>query len=560
VGADQAFALLEAIQRPTLAHRGGPILFANGALQSLLSRRREDLEGAPFHTLAHPDFQEVVRRHGAARLSGGDAPQTYECRLQAAGADSSCWVEVTASIARIDGIPTIIASFYDLTERRHAAAREERWRQLLAQIIDGDPVPTFVINAEHTVTHWNRACAAVTGVQAREVVGTNRQWAAFYPAERPVMADLIVSNAVESRYEALYGKRFRRSAVIDGAFEGENFFPAFGNTGRWLYFTAAPLRDCHGAIIGAIETLQDVTARREAEARLRQHQLELEDLVETRTAQLQQANQQLLQSEKLASIGQLAAGVAHEINNPIGYVHSNIGALEGYIDDLFAMLDLYQRAERSSAFPDLSAALKEKREAIDLDFLREDIPMLMRESREGINRVKKIVQDLKDFSHVDRSNEWQWASVHAGIESTLNVVRNEVKYKADVVKEFGDLPDIQCLPSQLNQVFVNLLVNSAHAMGEQRGQITIRTGNKGDSVWLEFSDTGSGIPEEIQNRIFDPFFTTKPVGKGTGLGLSLSYGIIQRHNGSITVRSRPGEGTVFRIVLPVSHAERNTSQ
>ena len=559
MGEDQAFALLEAIQRPTLAHRGGPILFANGALQRLLGRRREDLEGTPFHALAHPDFQGVVRQRAATRLAGDEAPEIYECRLQtAARVESSCWVEVTATLARIDGIPTIIASFYDLTERRRAAAREDRLRQLLAQIIDGDPVPTFVINAEHKVTHWNRACAAITGVQARDVVGTNRQWAAFYPAERPVMADLIVSGAVESSYEALYGRRFRRSTVIDGAFEGENFFPAFGNSGRWLYFTAAPLRDDSGAIIGAIETLQDVTARREAEENLRQHQLELENLVATRTTQLQQANQQLLQSEKLASIGQLAAGVAHEINNPIGYVHSNIGALGGYIDDLFAMLDLYQRAERSSAFPDQTAALKEKREAIDLEFLREDIPMLMRESREGINRVKKIVQDLKDFSHVDRSNEWQWACVHAGVESTLNVVRNEIKYKADVVKEFGNLPEIQCLPSQLNQVFVNLLVNSAHAMGEQRGRITIRTGCEGDSVWLEFADTGSGIAEEIQNRIFDPFFTTKPVGKGTGLGLSLSYGIIQRHNGSITVRSKPGEGAVFRIVLPVRHDEPNT--
>ncbi|MCQ1550111.1 MAG: ATP-binding protein [Candidatus Accumulibacter phosphatis] len=423
------------------------------------------------------------------------------------------------------------------------------------QIIDGDPVPTFVINAEHKVTHWNRACAKITGVPTDEIVGTTRQWSAFYARERPVMADLIVTGALEAEFDALYTGRFRRSALIDGAFEGEDYFPHFGECGRWLFFTAAPLRTRQGRVIGAIETLQDVSDRREAEEALRRHQQQLEELVGQRTTQLQQANEQLLQSEKLASIGQLAAGVAHEINNPIGYVHSNIGSLEGYIEDLFDMIGMYEKAESSSTFPDFALALRQKREAIDLEFLKEDIPMLMRESREGIDRVRKIVQDLKDFSHVDSSNEWQWANLHAGIESTLNVVRNEVKYKADVVQEFGDIPEIECLPSQLNQVFVNLLVNAAHAMGEQRGQITIRTGNGSDSVWLEFADTGSGIPEEIQARIFDPFFTTKPVGKGTGLGLSLSYGIIQRHNGTISVRSRTGEGTVFRIVLPIRHVE-----
>jgi signal transduction histidine kinase len=236
-------------------------------------------------------------------------------------------------------------------------------------------------------------------------------------------------------------------------------------------------------------------------------------------------------------------------------VHSNIGALENYIDDLFGVLDQYEAAEASISSPEQAAAITAKRKEVDVDFLKEDIPMLMRESREGITRVKKIVQDLKDFSHVDANLEWAWANLHTGIDSTLSVVTNEIKYKADVIKEYGNLPDVECLASQLNQVFMNLLVNAAHAMGEERGKITIRTGSAGDSVWLEFADTGSGMPEAVMARIFDPFFTTKPVGKGTGLGLSLSYGIIQKHNGSITVQSRPGEGTTFRIVLPIKHVE-----
>lgn len=300
---------------------------------------------------------------------------------------------------------------------------------------------------------------------------------------------------------------------------------------------------------GFVTIWTDVTARAKAEEAAIQRTIELERLND----ELQLTQQQLVQSEKLASIGQLAAGVAHEINNPIGYVHSNIGTLRKYIAQVFEMLAVCEAACAPGATPQQCAAVTATREAIELDFLKEDIPVLIQESTEGISRVKKIVQDLKDFSHADTHQEWQWACLHDGIESTINIVASEVKYKADVVLEFGTLPDIECLPTQLNQVFMNLLVNAAHAMGEARGTITIRTGTEGDSVWLEFSDTGSGIPLEIQGKIFDPFFTTKPIGKGTGLGLSLAYGIIHKHHGSITLDSAPGRGTTFRIVLPITH-------
>ena len=164
------------------------------------------------------------------------------------------------------------------------------------------------------------------------------------------------------------------------------------------------------------------------------------------------------------------------------------------------------------------------------------------------------MQDLKDFSHVDQA-EWQWVDLHKGIDSTLNVVNNEIKYKAEVVKEYGDIPQVECLASQLNQVFMNMLVNASHAIGEGgHGRITIRTGLKDEMVWVEFADTGKGIAPENLTRIFDPFFTTKPVGKGTGLGLSLSYGIVDKHHGRIEVESEVGKGTTFRIWIPVRQA------
>jgi signal transduction histidine kinase len=294
---------------------------------------------------------------------------------------------------------------------------------------------------------------------------------------------------------------------------------------------------------------REIQERKHAEAEVLRRNAELTEL----NSKLSHAHEQLVQSEKLASIGQLAAGVAHEINNPIGYIFSNFNTLEGYLAKLIEMLDGYRKAEECIALPAVQADIRAMRERLDLDFLKEDIAALMQESGEGIIRVRKIVQDLKDFSHLDSHQEWQWSDLHKGIDSTLNIINSEIKYKADIVKEYGRIPDIECLASQINQVIMNLVVNAAHAIGEQRGRITIRTGGNDEEVWIEVADTGCGIPKENLSRIFDPFFTTKPVGKGTGLGLSLSYGIIQKHNGQISVQSEAGQGTTFRITLPVRH-------
>ena len=322
----------------------------------------------------------------------------------------------------------------------------------------------------------------------------------------------------------------------------------------------------------AVEVCQlasTLTTKWEMTQQLAAQLLRLEEAVRERTHEITCANEalqieiserkhlqgQLVQSEKLASIGQLAAGVAHEINNPIGYIFSNFGTLEGYLGQLFDMLAAYESAESSVSAPDVAAGLRDLREQVELEFLKEDIPVLMRDSKQGIVRVRQIVQDLKDFSRVDSPQDWQLANLHQGIDSTLNVVASEIKYRADVVKEYGPIPDIECLPSQINQVVMNLVVNAAQAMGEQRGRITIRTGTftgtEGEQVWVEVADTGAGIPPDTLNRIFEPFFTTKPIGKGTGLGLSLSYGIVQRHGGRIDVQSVVGQGSSFRVSLPV---------
>lgn len=256
--------------------------------------------------------------------------------------------------------------------------------------------------------------------------------------------------------------------------------------------------------------------------------------------ELENAQSQLLQSEKMASIGQLAAGVAHEINNPVGFVNSNLGALKHYADSLVALLESCRKGTCSEA--DYVAA--------DFDYIKTDMADLMRESQEGLDRVKKIVADLKDFSHVDQA-EWQEADLNAGLESTLNVVWHELKYKAEVVREYGQLPPVPCVAAQINQVIMNLLLNGAQSI-EDKGCITVRSGCDADHAWIEIADTGKGMAPEVINRIFEPFYTTKPVGKGTGLGLSLAYDIVQKHGGRIEVSSEPGQGSVFRVWLPLA--------
>jgi len=308
---------------------------------------------------------------------------------------------------------------------------------------------------------------------------------------------------------------------------------------RWLSVTY--YRDSDDGDLeqsGAVVTINDITQTKQAAL----------DLTEAYT-ELKATHNQMIQQEKMASIGQLAAGVAHEVNNPTGYIISNLGTLAKYqtrlmdfINAQSGIIDTLDRTEQEKI-----AALRKQ---MKIDYIIGDLPSLVSESLDGAERIKNIVQSLKCFSRKDDDRSTT-ASITDCLDSTINIIWNEIKYKATLKKEYGEIPAIRCYPQKLSQVFMNLIVNAAHALGET-GEITVRTWQKNDAAYITVTDTGSGIPEEIRGRVFEPFFTTKEIGKGTGLGLSISYEIVRKHGGEITVESTVGTGTTFTVMLPLN--------
>ncbi len=265
--------------------------------------------------------------------------------------------------------------------------------------------------------------------------------------------------------------------------------------------------------------------------------------------QLKESQARIIQQEKMASIGQLAAGVAHEINNPIGYISSNINTLLKYVDKLAQFIESQAQAIETCADDATRASIEELRRQIKLDYVIKDLRALIAESLEGAERVSKIVQDLKSFSRSE-ANEAVRCDLNECIRSTINVVRNEIKYVAELDLHLGDIPPLLCRPQQISQVVMNLLVNAAHSISAN-GVISVATSVAADAVEISVSDTGCGIPPENLEKIFDPFFTTKEPGKGTGLGLAISCDIVRKHGGELLVRSEVGQGTTFTVRLPV---------
>ena len=315
---------------------------------------------------------------------------------------------------------------------------------------------------------------------------------------------------------------------------------------------------------------EEMLARVQTQLSLRRRAQYLEELVASRTRELSETNQklkethrQLMQAEKMASLGQLAAGIAHEINNPIAYINSNLQTLAEYCIDFSELIEAFHQLPEDFSDKQPWQDLKTHHQNTDSKFLISDAKKLLGDSLKGVERVIQIVNDLKIFSHPEQSN-WQAGDLNACMDSALNIISNNIKYKARVIKDYGELPSVECIFPQINQVFVNLLVNAAQAIDEF-GEIIITTRQlNNDTVEVKINDTGSGIPPELIDKIYDPFFTTKPVGVGTGLGLSITYSIIENHNGTIKASNidtiGDKKGTSFTIHLPIRHKQTSNEQ
>ena len=437
----------------------------------------------------------------------------------------------------------------------------ESQTSLEGMITDRIDLGILLVDREVRVIVWNRFMALHSGIAREQALG--RTLFEIFPElpEKWLQAKLdgvflLGTSTFMSWEQRPYLFRFSHSRPFTSSIDAMR-----------QNCTFSPIVDDSGKVAAVCITIADATdichahgELKEALDKLTQRNHELSALNE----KFVQAHQQLLQSEKLAAIGQLAAGVAHEINNPVGFVLSNLNTLSQYALELLQVIDAYAELEPQLA-DEIRSRLAACRQRADLPYLQEDIPLLLSESKDGLIRVRDIVLGLRDFSRVDSTNSWEAIDIHQCIESTLHIVHNEVKYRAELVREYGELPRVECIPSQINQVVLNLVINAAQACGEVNGKdgraaigkIIVRTeavAKPTESIWFEVEDNGCGISADSLKRIFEPFYTTKPVGQGTGLGLSVTYGIVNAHDGNIEVDSAPGRGTRFRVTLPVVHS------
>ncbi|MDU0457814.1 MAG: PAS domain S-box protein [Geobacteraceae bacterium] len=514
----------------------GLVTFWNAAAETIFGYTKEEILGRNLHEqIAPADMLEThLRAFAGFRENGQGAAvgKTLELPAIRKGGEAIP-IEMSLSAVRLEGKWCAIGLARDITARREAhqalaasqAALEAKHAELglifnwveaakleWEQTLDSLKDIIILADATHHIRRCNRMLNQITGRNFDNLVLND--W-------REVL--------MESGFNFV-------------TFDGESGELIHSGTKQQFDLNIYEIRDPGSSVVkGVVVSMNDVT-------QIKTMTCELEQAY----SELQSTQTRVVQQEKMASIGQMAAGVAHEINNPMGFITSNLNTLGKYM----GRLREYQEALKihlAGCESDSKAALLEIQRRLKIDYILEDTGSLVAESLEGAERVRKIVQDLKSFSRVDDADE-TFADLNQCLESTINIVWNEIKYVATLTKELGDIPRIKCYPQQLNQVFMNLLVNAAHAISGQ-GVITVRSWNDADNVFVSIGDTGSGIPEELQRRIFEPFFTTKEAGKGTGLGLSISSEIIRKHGGEILLESKPGQGTTFTVRLPLNNSE-----
>ena len=477
--------------------------FVNRKFCEMSGYPKEELIGYPAAKLyAEEENQKIFQEQRIKREKGEDGP--YEIVITRKDGNKIQVLVSPKPVYDKDGqYVGSIAIFTDITDRKKAEEKLRESEQRLHRVIEGSPIPTFVIGKNHRVMYWNRALEELSGIKAEDIVGTEEQWRAFYNEERPCLADLLVDQALES-IPHWYLDKYTKSRLVDEAYEATDFFPELGESGKWLHFTAAVIRDTHGNLVGAIETLDDVTDRRRAE-------------------------EELLRVNKLESLGIFASGIAHDFNNLVSVMLRNIFAVKLSLGD-------------------------EQQEALG----------------EGLEIAEKVGHQAKELAHRLITFAKGGEPIRK-IGSIAELLMNSVDLPlsgSNVICEFSlpdDLWPVEMDDVQIRQVIHNILINAREAMHDvgvatiHAENVTISAGDglplkEGGYVKWSIKDHGIGISKEDLSKIFDPYFTTKPAGtaRGMGLGLAISYSIIKRHDGFITVESEPGIGSTFIVYLPAS--------
>ncbi|PZV05504.1 MAG: histidine kinase [Leptolyngbya sp.] len=491
---------------------------------------------------AKADFETLQVSHFPQQYEGSWVTKDKQTRLIA-------WSD-TALLDDQGSIEYLIKTGIDITERKQAEEELRSSEQRLSLLFRQTSLAIVEWSVNYEVVAWNLAAEQIFGYRADEAIGHSAV-ELIVPECAKIQVDQVMKNLLAQ----MGGTRSINENLTK---EGKTIICEWYNT---------PLANEAGEIIGVASLALDITARKQAEAELQQAKEEAETALQT----LQQTQAQLIQAEKMSGLGQLVAGVAHEINNPVNFIYGNLSHTADYTRDLLELVELYQQT-----YPASNRQIEEKITEIDLDFMIEDLPKMLSSMKVGADRIRQIVLSLRNFSRLDEA-EMKPVDIHEGIDSTLMILQSRLKAKPDrpaigIIKEYGDLPLVECYAGQLNQVFMNILANAIDALDNYNDQrsakdvldnpscITIRTQlatnneqpRDSKRVVIQIQDNGPGMTQQVRQQLFDPFFTTKPTGQGTGLGLSISYQIVvDKHGGSLQCFSQSGRGAEFWIEIPV---------
>ena len=531
------------------AYTGTVSIHCSTLLAGMLTARMTGLECSEDHAAIHDALGEM------ASVLAGEIKQALsvgglDIQLSPPGVVSGSHYLLSVTdhqrvtvCFRIEGTPMYVSMVAERNKFLQAAAAELRdKREWLTLALAGGRLGLWHWDVVTGKSLYSDECATMLGYTVGELASVAETWESLvHPDDMPAVLVAL--------QDYLSGQSYQ--------YEAEHRLLCKSGDWRWI-LTRGRVVECHddGTTKRLAGTHLDITERKAAELALynsRQQLKLLNEQLEERVVEEVRKNREkdirLLQHDKLASIGQLAAGVAHEINNPMGFIMANLTILKQCSAAMVQYINSVDEITAVGLSDRSKFALQETKKLLDIDYIMNELPQLLAESTEGAKRIKRIVLDLKDFARLDEQDIKE-ADLNQLVESTVNMVRNEIKYVARLDLQLCKLPLLFCHPQQINQVISNLLLNAAQAI-DQQGIITIRTIQAGFWVILSVTDTGKGIPMELRNRIFDPFFTTKDVGKGTGLGLSISYDIVKKHGGEITVVSEVGSGTTFTVKLPV---------